>query len=156
MKNEPFNERIFADRSHAAWKANQTRKSNKAKARSVLTGMSLSTGEERIVAIRHLVTQAPHLSVRQAYRLVKAEAALTSVKRFAIASNRGDSGNLLSPRQGDFYVLDLLTQEPAEKDITKGWFRKLKTVQAAVDKMNAADNGGPYVKLDNGYVEVKR
>lgn len=61
--------------------------------------------------------------------------------------------NELSPRQGDFYVLDLLTTNPAEKDITKGWFRKLKTVQAAVDKMNAADTGGPYVKLPNGYVK---
>ena len=74
--------------------------------------------------------------------------------RYSYASNRGDGGNFLSQRQGDFYVQDLLTQQPAEKDMKKGWFRKIKTVQAAVDKMNAADTGGPYVRLSNGYVMV--
>jgi len=77
------------------------------------------------------------------------------IVRYSYASNRGDGGNFLSPRQGDFYVQDLLTQQPAEKDMKKGWFRKIKTVQAAVDKMNAADTGGPYAAMSNGYVRLR-
>lgn len=78
------------------------------------------------------------------------------VVRFVYASNRSyDSGkNELSPRQGDFYILDLLTGAPAEADPEKGWYRKVKTAQAAADKLNAKDTSGPYVELTNGYVAV--
>jgi len=81
------------------------------------------------------------------------------VVRFVYASNRnpGPHGkNELSPRQGDYYVLDLLTTAPAEKDIAKGWYRKVKTAQAAANKWNAADTGGPYVRLPNGFIAQKR
>jgi hypothetical protein len=99
-----------------------------------------------------------HESTRQPLRTEYRENEMTNrtkkIVRYSYASNRGDGGNFLSPRQGDFYVQDLLTQQPAETDPKKGWFRKISTVQAAVDKMNAADTGGPYVKLPNGYVTV--
>ena len=77
------------------------------------------------------------------------------IVRYSYASNRGDGGNFLSPRQGDFYVIDLLTTAPHETDPKKGWFRKTSTAQAAVDKLNAADKGGPYAAMSNGFVRLR-
>ena len=77
-----------------------------------------------------------------------------TVVRYAIGSNLGDGGKNCGPRNGPYYVNDLLEQRPADTDPKKGWYRKIKTVQAAVDKLNAADKGGPYLKLPNGYVRV--
>ncbi len=71
------------------------------------------------------------------------------VVRYAIGSNQVDGEKRSNPR-GDYYM-DLLFQRAAETDPTKGWYRKLSTVRAAVKKMNAADNG-TYVALPNGYV----
>lgn len=73
------------------------------------------------------------------------------VVRYAIGSNQVDGEKRSNPR-GDYYVMDLLFQRAAETDPTKGWYRKLSTVRAAVKKMNAADNG-TYVALPNGYVD---
>jgi hypothetical protein len=78
-----------------------------------------------------------------------------TVVRYAIGSNLVDGKDAYgNGRCGSYYVLDLLTTMWHEKDPQKGWFRKIKTVQAAVYKLNAADSSGPYVKLPNGYVEV--
>lgn len=79
-----------------------------------------------------------------------------TVVRYAVGSNLVDGKDACGQgRLGSYYVMDMLTAAPHEKDPKKGWFRKKKTVQAAVDKLNAADTGGPYVRLSNGYVRLR-
>jgi len=80
-----------------------------------------------------------------------------TVVRYAIGSNLVDGKDAYGQgRLGSYYVIDLLTAAPHETDPKKGWFRKTSTAQPAVDKLNAADTGGPYVKLPNGYVAVAK
>lgn len=78
------------------------------------------------------------------------------VVRYAIGSNLNDQGKDACGQgsRGSYYVIDLLTTAPHETDPKKGWFRKISTVKAAVKKLNAADEGGPYVTLSNGYVDL--
>jgi hypothetical protein len=79
-----------------------------------------------------------------------------TVVRYAIGSNLVDGKDAYgNGRRGSYYVLDLLTTMWHEKDPKKGWFRKKKTVQAAVDKLNAADKGGPYAAMSNGFVRLR-
>jgi hypothetical protein len=81
-----------------------------------------------------------------------------TVMRYAIGSNLCDDSTYwftASGGRGMYYVIDLLTAAPHETDPKKGWFRKKKTVQAAVDKLNAADKGGPYAAMSNGYVRLR-
>lgn len=80
--------------------------------------------------------------------------------RFTYASNRSSDPpykNELSPRNGDHYVLDLLTTHPAETDPKKGWYRKAKNAQAAADKLNAAEAAAErsYVETKGGWVVPK-
>lgn len=69
--------------------------------------------------------------------------------RFAAATN--GKGNW---RGSQWYVLDLLTQEPLEKNPDKGWYNTRRQCLIVCDKLNAVETkaGRRYVELGNGYV----
>ena len=82
---------------------------------------------------------------------------MEKIVRFTYASNRCDGENHLSARNGDYYILDLLTQQPVETDPRKGWYRKTTTAQAAADRLNATpdEKKRTYHELPNGFVVLR-